>query len=125
MKSNLEKHDATCNRGEDRACDLCAVLESADSRAIGRWGRMHKAYLRDAHPTLYRELAAAGTLRQYLAETEERASALLCRLTEQMAKDEGVTESLKAKQPMVWVGRMNSIRNRAEEIVRNEIVNTL
>ena len=88
-------------------------------------GRMHKAYLEDAHPGLYERLILNDTLHTHLADANERAEAMMELLTEQMKKREGISERLKAEQPMVWVGRMNSIRCRAEEIIRTEIINTL
>lgn len=66
-----------------------------------------------------------GTLDKHLADANERAATILDSLMTQMVRQEGITEQLKAEQPMVWVGRMNSIRSRAEEIVREEVINTL
>ena len=123
--------DACRNQGrEDMRCeqntpDACRDRGTPDERPIGRWGRMHEAFLKAKHPGLYRQLAASGSLRRHLADAEERAFSLLESLTAQMARNEGVTEDLKAEAPMAWVGRMNGIRARAEEIVRAEIINTL
>ena len=86
---------------------------------------MHKAYLEEEHPGLYERLILNGTLHTHLADANERAEAMMKLLTEQMKKREGITERLKAERPMVWVGRMNSIRSRAEEIVIEEVINTL
>ena len=86
---------------------------------------MHKAYLETEHPGLYERLILNGTLDRHLADAEERAQAMLEQLTRRMAMQEGITESLKAADQMEWIRRMNSIRSRAEEIVREQIINTL
>ena len=86
---------------------------------------MHRAYLETEHPGLYERLILNGTLDRHLADAEERAQAMLEQLTRRMAMQEGITESLKAANQMEWIRRMNSIRSRAEEIVREQIINTL
>ena len=86
---------------------------------------MHRAYLEEAHPLLHLQLILNGTLYKHLADVEERASEALDRLVKQMAEQEGITEYLKAERPMEWVGRMNNIRHRVEEIIREEIIDTL
>ena len=86
---------------------------------------MHRAYLETEHPGLYERLILNGTLDRQLADAEERARAMLERLIGQMARQEGITEGLKATDQMKWIQRMNSIRNQAEEIVRKEVINTL
>ena len=93
-----------------------------ESRPIGKWGRMHRRYLETRHPIQLNQLVLSGTLWTYLADLNEQAQARMETLIEQMKTAEGVTESLKAANPMVWVQRMNSIRARAEEIVREEII---
>ena len=93
-----------------------------ESRPIGKWGRMHRRYLETHHPIRYNQLILSGTLWTYLADLNEQAQARMETLIEQMKTAEGVTESLKAADPMAWVQRMNSIRARAEEIVREEII---
>lgn len=86
---------------------------------------MHREYLKEQHPSLYQRLILNGSLGRHLAHADGRATAMLERLIAQMVKQEGITEQLKAEQPMVWVGRMNNIHSRAEEIVREEIINKL
>ena len=86
---------------------------------------MHRAYLEAEHPGLYERLILNGTLDRHLADAEERARTMLERLIGQMARQEGITEGLKATDQMKWIQRMNSIRNQAEEIVREEVINTL
>ena len=86
---------------------------------------MHRAYLEAEHLGLYERLILNGTLDRYLADAEERAKSMLEKLISQMAQQEGIMEGLKGSDQLEWVQRMNSIRNRAEEIVREEIINTL
>lgn len=86
---------------------------------------MHRAYLETEHPCLYDRLILNGTLDRHLADAEERAQAMLEQLTQRMAMQEGITESLKAADQIEWIRRMNSIRSRAEEIVREQIINAL
>ena len=125
MKSLFEELGGTYTLGEDGMLYPNLTIEAADSRPIGKWGRMHRAYLEEAHPLLYLQLILNGTLYQHLADVEKRALEMLDRMVKQMAKQEGVTERLKAEQPMEWVGRMNNIRHRVEEIIKEEIINTL
>ena len=101
------------------------ILEPQEHRPLGRWGRMHRAYLEAEHPGLFERLILNGTLDRHLADAEERADSMLERLIGQMVRQEGISEGLKASDQLEWVQRMNSIRSRAEEIVRQEIINTL
>ena len=93
-----------------------------ESRPIGKWGRMHRRYLETYHPIRFNQLILSSTLWTYLADLNEQAQVRMDTLIEQMKTVEGVTESLKATDPQAWVQRMNSIRARAEEIVREEII---
>ena len=93
-----------------------------ESRPMGKWGRMHRRYLETRHPIQLNQLVLSGTLWTYLADLNEQAQVRMETLIEQMKTAEGVTESLKAADPMAWVQRMNSIRARAEEIVREKII---
>ena len=93
-----------------------------ESRPVGKWGRMHRRYLETYHPIRFNQLVLSGTLWTYLADLNEQAQVRMDTLIEQMKTVEGVTESLKATDPQAWVQRMNSIRARAEEIVREEII---
>ena len=88
----------------------------------GRWGRLHKTYLKEQHPIRYNQLLLSGELSGYLAKLDKQAEEQLALTIRQMQEAEGVTEALKAADQLEWVRRMNSIRNRAEEIVYNEIV---
>ena len=89
---------------------------------IGKYGRMRKRYLKALRPVLYMNLLVTGKLDQHLAEIDEACEEQMELLVKQMAKQEGVTEALKAADQMEWVRHMNSIRDRAEEIVLRELV---
>lgn len=93
-----------------------------ETRPIGILGRMHKDYLAQYHPALYNELILSGKLWIYLAVLNEQAQERMNCLINHMKAVESITEELKAHDPMVWMGTMNNIRNRAEEIVRGEII---
>ena len=125
MNSIFEEHGGTYTLGADGMLYPNLILEPKEHRPIGRWGRMHRAYLEEEHPGLYERLILNGTLDRHLADAEERAKSMLERLIGQMARQEGITERLKASDQLEWVQRMNSIRRRAEEIVREEVINTL
>jgi len=125
MNSIFEERGGTYTLGADGMLYPNLILEPKEHRPIGRWGRMHQAYLEAEHPGLYERLILNGTLDRHLADAEERANSMLERLIGQLARQEGISESLKASDQLEWVQRMNSIRSRAEEIVREEIINTL
>ena len=97
------------------------VAASAE-HPIGRWGRLHKMYLKEQHPIRYNQLLLSGELGGYLAKLDKQTEEQLALTIRQMQEAEGVTEALKAADQLEWVRRMNNIRNRAEEIVYNEIV---
>ena len=98
------------------------TLSSEEQRPIGKWGRMHRDYLKEHHPILFNDLILSGRLWTYLADLNEQAQERLSVIVEQMKEAEGVTEELKASNQMAWVGDMNSIRNRAEEIILREMI---
>ena len=93
-----------------------------ETRSIGHWDRMHRDYLMENHPIQFNEHILSGTLWTYLADLNKQAQVRMEMLIPQMQSAEGITESLKANDPMAWVQRMNSIRARVEEIVRDEII---
>ena len=93
-----------------------------ESRPIGRWGRMHRDYLREHKPIQYNCLLLSGKLWTYLADLNEQAQDRLERMIDQMKVSEGISEALKASAPMAWVQRMNNIRTRAEEVIREELI---
>ena len=94
-----------------------------ERRSIGRWGRMHREYIKEYRSVLYNNLLLSGNLWTYLADLNEQAQGRLDVIMAQMHEMEGVTEDLKRTNQMEWLRAMNSIRNRAEEIVLKEIIN--
>lgn len=89
---------------------------------VGIWGQRHYQYLKENKPTTLNVMRINGSLKQYLRNVDEQADEMVYQLVRQMANDKGITETLKRQDQMSWVQRMNSIRNRAEEIVFNEII---
>ena len=101
---------------------LPALRLPEDKRPIGRWGRLHREYLKTYRPLLYNELLLSGRLQTILADLDEQAAERCRLIVQQMAQTEGITEELKATDPMRWVQTMNSIRSRAEEIIQAEMI---
>ncbi len=99
-------------------------LPEEEQQPIGVWGQRHRRYLKEHRRATYTALLASGKLNSYLADIDRQAEELFSRLVKQMAEAEGVTETLKAANQMEWVGRMNSIRSRAMEIVNSERIYT-
>ena len=93
-----------------------------ENRPIGRWGRMHREYLKEHRPLRFNDLVLSGQLWTYLADLNEQAQRRLELIIEQMKVAEGVTEHMKQYDQMAWVGTINSIRNRSEEIVLREMI---
>ncbi len=93
-----------------------------EHRPIGKWGRLYREYLKTEHPVPFNNLVLSGRLWTYLADLNEQAQERLSLIVKQMKASEGVTEDLKAADPMAWVGVMNSIRNRAEEVILHEMI---
>ena len=93
-----------------------------DPRPIGRWGHLYKLYLRDYRPDQYSTLVLSGRLLSVLADLNEQAAERCNRIIEQLMRAEGVTEAMKASDQMLWVRTMNSIRSRAEEIIKSEMI---
>lgn len=91
-------------------------------RSIGKWGRMHRKYLKEHHPIRFNQLVLSGKLWTHLADLNEQAQQRMETLISQMQAAEGVTEALKAADPISWAQRMNNIQARAEEIVREELI---
>lgn len=98
------------------------VLPDTGNYQIGKYGRMRRSYLKEHHPILYNNYLLEGTLFKHLAEIDQDCNERMEIVVSAMAKQEGVTEALKAADQMEWVRRMNSIRNRAEEFVLTELV---
>ena len=95
---------------------------TAEQDPTGRWGRLHKMYLKEQHPIRYNQLILSGELGGYLAKLDKQAEEQLALTARQMQEAEGVTEALKAADQLEWVRRMNSIRNRAEESIKTELI---
>ena len=98
------------------------ALPDTGSHQIGKYGRMRRSYLKEHRQILYTNYVVEGTLFEHLAEIDQACNERMGNIVSAMAKQEGVTEALKAADQMEWVRRMNSIRNRAEEIILTELV---
>ena len=121
MKSIFEQFGGVYTmQGDYRLPNL--TLPAEDERPIGVWGQRRLRYLKQHHKVLYYNLLTSGKLHSHLADTEEQAQEVFSRLVKEYAEKEGVSEQLKAGDPMAWVRRMNNIRNRATEVVNSEVV---
>ena len=121
MGSLFEQLGGTYTRQGDYCLpDVC--LPPEEERPIGVYGQRRRVYLKKHHRVLYYSLLTAGMLDGHLADIEEQAQELFLRLVKQYTATEGVTEALKADDPMAWVRKMNGIRHRANEVVMQEIV---
>ena len=119
MKSIFEEMGGTYS---DLNGYLIPNLTIPDSPPLGRWGRMRRRYLKEQHPALYSSMLLTGRLDQHLTAIDKACEEQMELLAKQMSRREGVTEALKAADQMAWVRRMNSILNRAEEIVLQELI---
>ena len=104
--------------------DLLPPEEKKEAN-IGVWGMRHKRYLKQHHKVLYYNLLTSGKLNSYLADIEQQAQQLFLRLVKDLAEKENVTEEVKASDMMLWVQKMNNIRNRATEKVNTELIYTV
>ena len=102
----------------------CLTVPSEEKRPIGIWGQRHLRYIQQHREALYTELQMTGKLNSYLADLNNQAEEMLSRLVKQMAARERVTEQLKAQDQMLWVQQMNNIRDRAMEVVHNDLIYT-
>ena len=98
------------------------ALPAEEEQPIGIWGQRHLRYLRQHKRLLYTNLLTSCKLNSYIADIDRQAEELFSRLVKQMVERESVTEELKAHDQMAWIGRMNNIRNRATEIVYNDLI---
>lgn len=98
------------------------TLPPEKERSVGVWGQRRLRYLKQHHKILYYNLLTSGKLQSHLDDVEEEAQSLFLRLVKEYAENEGVTEQLKAENPMVWIRRMNNIRERAAEIVNWKMI---
>ena len=126
-KLKLSIHDATNGLDYVLAGDYyipAIELPEDDDRPIGKWGRMHRAYLEETNPLLLNHLILTGRLHTYLADLDAQAKERCRVLIQQMAAAEGVTEDSKRRLQWEWVKAMNSIVNRAEEVIKRELIYT-
>ena len=100
----------------------CLTIPEKEIHTVGIWGRKHQQYLREHRPIIYSDLVLSGKLFNYLADIDTQARNELDLLVTQLAEKEGINECLKAQDQLAWVGGMNNIRNRAEEIVLKELI---
>jgi len=98
------------------------MMDEQPEGDIGVYGRMRKRFLKEHRRGTYNGMLLKGTLTQHLIETNEVAQDMMDKLVKEMATAEGVTEALKRRDQIGWVGRMNNIRARADEIVRNDLI---
>ena len=121
MKSLFEKMGGTYRQEGDYLIPNL-VLEDTGDYQIGKYGRMRRSYLKEHRPILYTNLLTSETLHRHLAEIDQACNERMEIIVSAMAKQEDVTETLKASAQMEWVRHMNSIRSLAEEIVLTELV---
>lgn len=118
----FEKQGGTYTQvGDYMLPDLLPAEEEKEAN-IGVWGMRHKRYLKQHHKVRYYNLLTSGKLNSYLVDIEQQAQDLFSRLVKDLAEKENVTEELKASDMMLWVQKMNNIRNRATEIVNTELI---
>ena len=121
MKSIFEQFGGVYTmQGDYRLPNL--TLPAEEERPIGVWGQRHLRYLKENRRVLLSNLQLSGMLNSYLADIDQQAQEMFERLVKQMAERDGVTEQLKAADPMKWVARMNNIRSRATEFVNNNLI---
>lgn len=101
----------------------CLTIPEEEQQPIGIWGRRHLRYIRDYCKGLYNSLLLSGKLNGYLADLNGQAEEMFFRLVEQLAENDGITETLKAEDQMLWVQRKNAVRETATEIVNNDLIN--
>ena len=100
----------------------CLTLPAEEGKPIGIWGQRHLQHIKKERKALYTELLTSGRLNTYLADINEQATEQMFLLIKQMAKREGVTEQFKAQDQMLWLQRMNNIRDRAMEFVSHDLI---
>ena len=120
MKSHFERMGGTYRSEGDYFIPNLTV--PPDMNQLGKCGRMHRRFLKEYHITLYNAMLLNGKLNKHLAEIDQICNKRITAIVSALAEQEGVTEQLKAADQMEWVRRMNSIHDRAEEIVLNELV---
>ena len=121
MKSLFEEYGGTYTMQGDY-CLPNITLPAEEERPIGVWGQRRLRYLKQHHKVLYYNLITSGKLHSHLADVEEQAQNLFSRLVRELAEKEGVTEQLKATDPMAWVRRMNNIREQVTELINLNLI---
>ena len=102
----------------------CLKLPEGEQQPVGVWGQRHLRYIKQNCKVFYLNLLTSGKMNGYLADIDKQADKMFSQLVKQMAEREGVTETLKAKNQMEWVQKMNNIRSRATEIINNDLIFT-
>ena len=102
----------------------CLTVPTEEEQPVGVWGQRHKRYLKEHRPALYNALLLSSKLNNYLADIDQQARERLDTIIRQLAEAQGITEALKAADPMAWVEQMNNIQVCAREIVNNELIFT-
>lgn len=100
----------------------CLTIPEEEQRPIGIWGQRHLRYIREYRKGLYNSLLLSGNLNSYLADLNKQAEDMFFRLVNELAEKEGITETLKVEDQMLWVQRMNSVQETAMEIVNNDLI---
>lgn len=124
-KTIFEEMGGTYTKVGDYYLPNLKLPEKEKQANIGVWGMRHKRFLKENHRVLYANLMTSGKLVAYLDDIEQQATSMYLRLVKELAEKENVTEELKAENQMLWVQKMNNIRNRATEIVNAEIIFTV
>ena len=124
-KTIFEEMGGTYTRVGDYYLPNLKLPEEEKQANIGVWGMRHKKFLKENHRVLYANLMTSGKLVTYLDDIERQATTMFLRLVKELAEKENVTEELKATDQMLWVQKMNNIRNRATEIVNAELIYTV
>lgn len=122
MKTIFENNGGTYTQVGDYLLPNLSLTAKEKETNIGVWAMRHKRYLKQNHKVRYYNLLTSGKLDSYLANIEEQAQNLFSRLVKKLAEKENVTEKLKSDSPMLWVQKMNNIRNRATEIVNEQVI---
>ena len=124
-KTIFEQMGGTYTRVGDYYLPDLKLPEEEKQANVGVWGMRHKRFLKENHRVLYANLMTSGKLVTYLDDIERQATTMFLRLVKELAEKENVTEELKATDQMLWVQKMNNIRNRATEIVNAELIYTV
>lgn len=121
-KTIFEEMGGTYVRQGDYNLPCLSLPAEKESKSVGLWGQRHLRHLKQYRKVLYTNLLTSGKLNSYLADIDEQAEEMFSRLIKQLTEKENITEKLKAENQMLWVQKMNNIRNRATEIVNTEVI---